>query len=89
MIRTLAALTSLVLALSQAALAQSNDRQYCDALIDKYRSYVSDPNSGRNNRPNGEYEVAISKCRAGDTAAGIPLLEKALRAARIDLPPHG
>jgi hypothetical protein len=65
------------------------DRQYCSALIDKYRAYVSDPANGRNNRTNVEFEVAISKCRAGDTASGIPPLEKALRDARIDLPPHG
>jgi hypothetical protein len=39
--------------------------------------------------PNVTYEVAISKCKSGDTAGGIPPLEKALRDSRIDLPPHG
>jgi hypothetical protein len=33
--------------------------------------------------------VAIAQCRDGNTASGIPVLEKKLRDARIDLPPHG
>lgn len=78
------------LALSQTVSAQSGDRQYCDALIQMYRSYISDPNQGRQQRaPDVGPEVAISKCRAGDTAAGIPTLEKALRDARINLPSRG
>jgi hypothetical protein len=73
-----------------AAEGQANDRRYCDALIQKYRTYVSDPNQGRSPTvPNVTYEVAISKCGAGDTAAGIPLLEKALRGAKIDVPQRG
>jgi hypothetical protein len=97
MTRTLASLAVLTtlgvgLALSHTASAQSrpNDRQYCDALVDKYRAYVSDPSRGHSARsPDVEYEVAISKCRSGDTAAGIPPLEKALRGAKVDLPSRG
>jgi hypothetical protein len=79
------------LALPRMASAQARptDRSYCDALIDKYRAYVYDPDQGRPGRPNAEHEVAISQCRGGDTANGIPPLEKALRDARINLPPRG
>jgi hypothetical protein len=31
--------------------------------------------------------VAVEKCRAGDTS-GIPDIEKALKAAKLDLPPR-
>lgn len=89
---SLAVLATVGLALPQATSAQPrpNDRQYCEALVDKYRAYVSDPNRGHNGRaPNVEFEVAISKCRAGDTTAGIPPLEKALRDARVNLPARG
>jgi len=89
---TVLATLGIGLALSQAVSAQSrpNDRQYCDALVDKYRAYVSDPSRGHSARsPNVEPEVAISRCRSGDTAAGIPPLEKALRDAKVDLPSRG
>ena len=33
--------------------------------------------------------AVIEQCRAGNTAAGIPVLEKKLRDARIDLPSRG
>ena len=97
MIRTLACLAVLTsfgigLAQAQTASAQvpANDRQYCDALVDKYRADVSDPSRGHSARsPNVEPEVAISKCRSGDTAAGIPALERALRGAKVDLPARG
>jgi hypothetical protein len=95
--RTLAALAVLAtaglgLALPQTAAAQSrpNDRQYCDALVELYRAYVNEPMQGRQQRPpNVEPEVGISKCQTGDTATGIPILEKALRDSRITLPARG
>jgi hypothetical protein len=33
--------------------------------------------------------IAISQCRSGNTAAGIPVLEKLLRNAGFDLPKRG
>jgi hypothetical protein len=68
------------------AFAQSNDAKYCQALIAKYNSYL---NMGQNKgqQPQGlDARVAIEKCNTGDTAAGIPPLEKALKDAKLDLP---
>src|SRR5476649_2143852 len=83
------AIVGLGLALPQTAAAQPRpgDRQYCDTLIEMYRTYINEPNQGREQRPpNVGPEVAIAKCQTGDTAAGIPILEKALRDARFTLP---
>ncbi len=33
--------------------------------------------------------VAIEQCKAGNTAAGIPVLERKLREAKVDLPARG
>jgi hypothetical protein len=33
--------------------------------------------------------IAVSQCRSGNTAAGIPVLEKLLRNAGFDLPKRG
>jgi hypothetical protein len=72
-----------------AAHAQSSDAAYCRALADNYTTYVNDPNSRRPQPANAEVQSAIAKCQAGDTAAGIPPLEKALTNARITLPSRG
>ena len=93
-VASLAVLTTieLGLALPQTAAAQArpDDRQYCDALIQLYRTYVNEPTQGRMQRPfNVEPEVAISKCKAGDTATGIPILERSLRDNKINLPSRG
>jgi len=93
--RTVACLVLLAtvgLALPQTATAQprADDRQYCESLIEMYRTYVNEPMQGRMQRPpNVEPEVAIAKCRSGDTATGIPILEKVLRDNRFTLPPRG
>ena len=71
-----------------AAFAQSSDAQYCSALTDKYTQLLDMDQKHASQPQSLEARVAIEKCKAGDTAAGIPPLEKALRNARIDLPPH-
>ena len=49
-------------------------------------TYVNDPNS-RNPAPaNVGVQVAIAQCQSGNTAAGIPVLEKTLTNARFTLP---
>jgi hypothetical protein len=63
------------------ASAQSSDAGYCRALTEAYRNSVTTTAD-----PNAIVPVAISKCAAGDTAAGIPVLEQALRQAKVDLP---
>ena len=67
---------------SGIALAQMTDAQYCARLIQMYREYVGV------NRASGDVPMAIAKCNEGDTATGIPILEKALKDAQITLPPR-
>jgi hypothetical protein len=81
-------LPAIALSLPSAAFAQSNDAQYCQALSAKYDAYL---NMGQNRGAQPQSiaaQVAVAKCKAGDTAAGIPPLEKALKDAKLDLPPR-
>lgn len=73
---------------STVAASPTSDAKYCDALIARYNAYASNLEEWRRNgRSNaGEVSAAIAHCEAGDTAAGIPTLEKALRAIGIGLP---
>ena len=72
------------------ASAQTSDADYCRALTQKYETYVSNMSVGRSAGSGTiDASVAISQCRDGNTASGIPVLEKRLRDARIDLPPRG
>jgi len=70
------------------AASPMSDAKYCDALIARYNAYASNleewRRSGQSNA--GEVSAAIANCEAGDTAAGIPTLEKALRTIGIGLP---
>lgn len=70
-----------------AAIAQSPGAAYCSALAAKYEKYLDMPSKGGQQPQTLETRVAVEKCKAGDTS-GIPGLEKALRDARIDLPPR-
>ena len=74
--------SGVMMSLAGMALAQTSDAQYCAQLIQMYREYVGA------NRASGDVPMAIAKCNEGDTATGIPILEKALRDARITLPPR-
>jgi hypothetical protein len=71
-----------------AASAQLDDAAYCDALIRDYFRFVvkvgSHPNSG-----SLDGNVAVAQCRAGNFAAGIPVLERRLRGAGLELPARG
>jgi hypothetical protein len=68
--------------------ASSTDAAYCQALTDKYTTYVADPNEHRPAPANVGVTAAIAQCKAGN-AAGIPALEKALTNAGVALPSHG
>jgi hypothetical protein len=70
-----------LLAAPIVASAQSSDADYCRALAETYRNTV--PTTAD---PNAIVPAAMSKCAAGDTAAGIPVLERALREAKVNLP---
>jgi hypothetical protein len=60
----------------------SDPKSYCKALSDKWREY-------RTSQVDTVTAAAISKCDAGDYAAGIPVLEDALIGAKIPLPAPG
>jgi hypothetical protein len=72
----------LALGLPFTAFAQSADAKYCQALANVYRNAVAHDTS-----PNAEVPIAVAKCQAGDTS-GIPVIEQALKDAKVDLPPR-
>ncbi len=69
----------------------ARDQQYCAALLDKYLRYAGvteypgTPGKLSNDNAAG---IAQAKCQAGDTDAGIRILERKLRNAKLDLPPR-
>jgi hypothetical protein len=70
-----------------AAFAQMSDADYCAALTQSYQTYVSTTATGRSPEPTPiDAQNAIDQCKAGNTAAGIPVLERKLRDAKITLP---
>ncbi len=80
----------LCLSLTAEAQAQSsaNDMAYCAELSALYRRYLGNTGEGRT-FPDVAAANAISECERGNTAAGIPVLEKKLRDARFTLPKRG
>jgi len=70
--------------------AQLSDAAYCNALADKYQRYVAveDPGPGETKAPVAVMH-AMEQCESGNVSSAIPVLEKALKAAKIDLPPRG
>jgi hypothetical protein len=85
-IRSLAVLLA---SLPIAAAAQSSDQAYCDALIREYNRYVIKVGSHSPNTGGVDGQVAVAQCRAGNTAAGIPVLEQKLRNQGVALPGRG
>jgi hypothetical protein len=65
-----------------AAVAQSADAKYCQALAETYRK-IGVANT------DAAIPEAINQCNQGNTAAGIPVLEKALKDNKVSLPPRG
>ena len=68
-----------------AASAESSDAEYCKALVAKYETYVVHPDGRFPNPGTVDGSVAAAQCKVGNPA-GIPVLERKLRDARIDLP---
>jgi hypothetical protein len=62
-----------------------NDQAYCMALVDAFRQGAGPRGSLQ---PDNATAVAISQCQAGNPGPSIPVLEKALRDARIAVPPR-
>jgi hypothetical protein len=67
------------IALPFAARAALTDAQYCEALGVEYRKLNTQAISGAE-------ADAMAQCKAGNTAAGIPVLEKALKDGKATLP---
>ncbi len=63
--------------------AAPNDAAYCAALSAKYRQYA------RNTQTDNDAADAMAQCNAGNTAAGIPVLEQLLTNAKVPLPSRG
>jgi len=87
-----ACLVVAMLVVAHAAIGEDSgntaDRKYCAALSDLYVRYVgtSEFSPSSMDRTDLEGRLALSKCQAGDTATGIPILERKLRNARVSLP---
>jgi hypothetical protein len=74
--------TAVALTLPLTAFAQSADANYCQALIKKWREIgVASTDA--------TVPEAINQCNQGNTAAGIPVLEKVLKDNKVSLPPRG
>jgi len=69
------------------AAAQGGDGAYCTALSQKYQQYLDAETRGGRQPQSLDARAAIEKCKAGDLT-GIPVIEKALKDAKIDLPPR-
>jgi hypothetical protein len=82
-------LTCLAVVLPAAAWAQqSTDAAYCSALAQKYQRYVAQSTTApRAQNPDARMNNAVAQCSSGKVAEAIPVLEKALRDAKVDLPP--
>jgi hypothetical protein len=61
--------------------AMADDASYCKALGDAYRKLNSQ-------NMDAAAPEAINQCNKGNTAAGIPVLEKLLKDAKQTLPPR-
>jgi len=76
----------LCLCLTAEAHAQAaDDTAYCAQLSALYRRYLGNTGDGRT-FPDVAAGTAMAQCERGNTAAGIPVLEKKLRDARFTLP---
>jgi hypothetical protein len=79
-------LAAVVAAFPVPLLAQTDDAAYCASLSALARRYlVGNPGEGRS-APDLDISIAIDQCRKGDTAAGIPVLERKLRNNGFTLP---
>ena len=75
------------LALPFAAMAALTDAQYCEALSVEYRKLNTQATSGPEADAMAQCKAeAIDDCNKGNTAAGIPVLEKALKDGKATLP---
>jgi hypothetical protein len=77
-----------ILLLPMLAAAQSNDAAYCAALAEKFDAYLDTAGDKGGRATPTDVAIAAGKCKS-DPAGSIPVLEKALKAARLSLPSRG
>ena len=70
---------------AEAHAQAADDTAYCAQLSALYRRYLGNTGEGRT-FPDVAAGTAMDQCERGNTAAGIPVLEKKLRDARFTLP---
>jgi len=85
--RSVLMIAAIALAFPVAAFAQSGDSKYCAALSQEYTKYAQSSEGKSHNAPPADVGTAMSKCNS-DAASAIPVLEKALKDAKITLPPR-
>jgi hypothetical protein len=73
-------------ALASPALAQGDDAAYCAQLGALALRYTGSAGGNGGLRPDFTTTGAIDDCKKGNTAAGIPVLEKTLRNNGFTLP---
>jgi hypothetical protein len=73
-------------ALASPAVAQSDDAAYCAQLGALALRYTGSAGGQGGLRPNFTTVGAIDDCKKGNTAAGIPVLERTLRNNGFTLP---
>lgn len=76
---------ALALGTASAAQAQSDDRIYCENLYATWDRYIA-PRGESRSTSGVDAIAAVDQCRRGNTAAGIPVLEKKLRDGLFTLP---
>jgi hypothetical protein len=67
------------------------EQRYCAALLDKYLRYAGVteyPGTPGKLSNDNQAALAQARCQAGDTEAGIRILERKLRNAKLDPPPR-
>ena len=91
MTRHLPALLGALLPALAGAQDMTADKRYCAALLDKYLRYAGVteyPGTPGKISNDNQAALAQARCQAGDTGAGIAILERKLRDAKLDLPPR-
>ena len=69
------------------ALAQAPEALRCDRLVAFYDRYAGDVSEGRAQPPGHlERELGVQECRNGNHAAGVRLLEEAIRKIGYKVP---
>jgi hypothetical protein len=77
-----------------ATTAQLGDAAYCQALVDRYTTYVGTVGGSLGGNSEGgpraalDADVAIAQCQEGNPGPAIPVLEQKLLDSRVDLPPR-